>query len=162
MQTKTKIASSIIAAAMACCLPFIISHEGEELEAYPDTGGVWTICHGVTIGVKPGDTKTKEECDELTRQTLQEFMDKVAAEIKIEPSPKMLAAHASFAYNIGIGGYRRSMTLRETNKGNVEKGCNAMMNWYTAGGRDCRIRSNNCYGVIVRRKAEVQMCLEGV
>lgn len=153
--------AATIAAAMACCLPFIHTHEGESLESYEDVVGVWTICHGVTKGIKPGMVKTEAECDALTENTLGQFMSNVAASLEIEPNPELLAAHTSFAYNIGIGGYKSSNTLKQTNKGNFAAGCRAMANWYTASGKDCRIKVNNCYGVIKRRDDEIALCLKG-
>lgn len=157
-----KIASGILAAAMACCLPFINVHEGESLESYEDVVGVWTICHGITHGITPGMTKTEAECDELTKSTLAQFMDEVAAALTIQPSPKLLAAHTSFAYNIGISGYRGSSALRETNKGNFEAGCHAMSSWHSAGGKNCLVKANNCYGLIKRRSDEIALCLAGI
>ncbi len=162
MSNKGKISASIIAAALACCLPFINIHEGESLESYEDVVGIWTICHGITKGIQPGMTKTAAECDDLTKSTLAQFMDQVAAAMTITPTPELLAAHTSFAYNIGIAGYRSSAALRETNKGHLAAGCLAMGNWYTAGGKDCRIKANNCYGVVNRRNDEIKLCLSGV
>ncbi len=161
MANKAKISASIIAAAFVIVAPFLSSQEGNKLESYEDVVGVWTICKGVTQGIKPGMKKTDAECDALSEQTQKDFMSKVAASLTIIPSPALLAAHTSFAYNIGIGGYRSSRTLRETNTGNLEAGCRAMSNWYRAGGKDCRIRKNNCYGVIVRREAEINLCIAG-
>lgn len=162
MRVNNKAAASILAAAMVCCLPFIHQKEAVKLEAYEDVVGVWTICSGVTIGTKPGMKKTEAECDELTRNTLANFMGQVADLLNPPFTPELLAAHTSFAYNIGMGAYKRSKTLRYNNAGNQAGGCNAMLNWYQAGGKDCRIRSNNCYGVITRRNDEVKLCLSGV
>lgn len=158
---KKTIAQTVIAAAALICCPFIIQREGESLQSYEDVVGVWTICHGVTTGVKPGMTKTKEECDALSKQTIMQFMSGVADSMTITPTPELLAAHTSFAYNIGIAGYKKSTALRETNKGHFEAGCRAMANWFTAGGKDCRIKANNCYGVINRRNDEIALCLKG-
>ena len=162
MENKGKISAAIAAAALACCLPFIQLHEGESLKSYEDVVGVWTICHGITKGIKPGMTKTEAECDELTRNTLAQYMDQVADLLKIDYTPEMLAAHTSFAYNIGMGGYQRSSALRLTNQGHLKEGCQAMMIWHTAGGKDCRVRSNNCYGVVTRRQDEISLCIAGI
>lgn len=151
----------VTTSAMLIAVPFITSLEGEKLAAYLDTAKVWTICSGETQGVQPADFKTREQCRELTRTRVGQFMNGVAASLKVQLPPKSLAAHTSFAYNIGLAGYRRSVALKLTNESDFIKGCEAMMNWHTAGGKDCRIRSNKCYGLINRRETEVKLCKEG-
>lgn len=160
--TKYKIGGAIFGAAMLIATPFIVDREGESLTSYQDVVGVWTICNGETLGVKKGMTFTKEQCSALTQSRVGQFMSQVAAEIHVPVAPQTLAAHTSFAYNIGIAGYKRSSTLRLTNAGDIPGGCAAMLKWYKAGGRDCRIRQNNCYGVYARRQDEVKLCLAGL
>lgn len=146
---------------MAIVVPFICLHEGEKLQSYADVAGVWTICNGITHGVKPGMTETREQCAAAEQGTIGRFMAQVSDLIKVPVSPQTLAAHTSFAYNIGISGYRRSTALRLTNQGKTAQGCRAMMIWHTAGGRDCSVPENNCYGIIRRRQDEIAMCLQG-
>ncbi|AWM37010.1 Lysozyme RrrD [Gemmata obscuriglobus] len=164
MASKSQVVKGggLIAAAMLLAIPFITDHEGESLKAYQDVGGVYTICHGETSGVKAEQVATKEACDALTKSRVGQFMAQVHALHKVELSPATLAAHTSMAYNIGIAAYARSTTLRLTNAGNIAAGCRAMANWYTAGGKDCRVRSNNCYGLINRRNDEIALCLAGL
>jgi lysozyme len=161
-KVKKAAAGGLIAISTMLAIPFITDREGESLEAYRDSVGVWTICNGETYGVKPGDRRTKEECRLLTKSRVGQFMAQVAASITVPVTPEQLAAHTSFAYNIGIAGYRRSSTLRLTNAGKPVEGCQAMMMWHKAGGRDCRIRANNCYGIITRREDEIKLCLTGL
>jgi lysozyme len=160
--TTSKVAGGLIGAAMLIAVPFIVEKEGESLKAYRDVAGVWTICHGETLGVKKGDVKTKEACRQMTQTRTGQFMANVAKEIKVTVSPETLAAHTSFAYNIGVNGYRTSQALKLTNQNKVRSGCAAMMNWYTAGGKDCRVKANNCYGLITRRMSERDLCLKGL
>lgn len=158
--TVSKITAATIAAAALVAIPFIHDREGDKLESYADVGNVWTICGGVTAGIKPGMRMTQAQCDELTHSTIGQFMSQVAGKLTVEVPAKTLAAHTSFAYNVGLAGYAGSKALKLTNAGDLKGGCRAMANWYTAGGRDCRVRSNNCYGVVQRRAAEVKLCLE--
>jgi lysozyme len=159
---KTKIGITVVAAALCAAVPFIIDREGESLEAYRDSVGVLTICHGETFGVGETDKLTKTQCDALSQSRIGMFMLQIVPLIEEDMSPATLAAHTSFAYNIGIDGYRRSTTLRLTNAGDLKGGCQAMMKWVTAGGKDCSVRANNCYGLFLRRQDEVNLCLSGV
>lgn len=162
MANKAKIGAAIFAAALVAAVPFIGDREGESLQAYKDSVGVWTVCRGETMGVSPEDKLTKQQCDLLTQTRIGIFMSQVVAKLAVPLSPETLAAHTSFAYNIGLEGYGRSTTLRLTNAGEPKNGCYAMMKWITAGGRDCSVRSNNCYGLFLRRQDEVKLCLQGV
>lgn len=163
-ENKGKIISaSIIAAALMIASPFIGDQEGDKLTSYEDVVGVWTICEGVTgQGVRPGIKMTQSQCDALDKSKIGQFMTSVASHLKVPVSPQTLAAHTSFAYNIGIRGYARSSTLRLTNAGKIAQGCRAMANWETAGGMDCNVRKNDCYGLVERRNDEINLCLDGI
>jgi lysozyme len=160
-ENKGKIAAATITAALLIACPFIGTHEGDKLSAYEDVVGVWTICGGVT-GTHAGVKMTEQQCTDLTNSTIGHFMTKVASLIKVNVSPKLLAAHTSFSYNIGIEGYKRSKTLSLTNSGRLADGCRAMRHWVIAGGKDCTIKANGCYGLVNRRKDEINLCLSGV
>lgn len=164
MENKTvkRVSIVTVAAALVAAVPFIIEREGESLEAYEDSAGVLTICHGETFGVNDGDVLTKTECDALSQSRIGMFMLQIVPLIEQDMTPTTLAAHTSFAYNIGLEGYKRSSTLRLTNAGDLKGGCLAMMKWITAGGKDCSARVNNCYGLYMRRQDEVKLCLSGV
>jgi lysozyme len=159
---KGRIAASLVVAAVAIATPFIKQDEGLVLVAAPDPVGIPTMCYGETLDVMLGMTKTKAECDAIADKRINGFAWGVANKLSHPVPSKTLAAHIRFAYNIGIGGYSKSQVLRKTNAGDIAGGCEAMMNWYTAGGRDCRIKKNNCYGLIKRREAERALCLSGL
>lgn len=149
-------------AASAIALPFIKDWEGRELVAYQDTGGVWTICDGDTIGVQPGDTSTHRECDARTLERVTQFAKAVdQAVIPVIPE-KTHAAFTSFAYNIGMGNFITSTARRYLNSGKTMAACEQIMRWVYVKGRDCRVRANRCSGIVKRRAAERALCLEGL
>ena len=160
--SRGKISIMVVAVALTTAVPFIVDREDEKLQSYQDAVGIWTVCSGETLGVKKGDRLTKEQCRMLTQSRIGQFMLEVTEQIKVDMPPNTLAAHTSFAYNVGIQGYKTSKALKLTNAGDLKGGCQAMANWYTAGGRDCRIKSNNCYGVVNRRNEEIKLCLSGL
>ncbi len=162
MASKAKVGAALVAAGMVIAAPFIGAREGSELAAYQDVAGVWTICGGVTAGVKPGMRRTQEQCDALTHSTVGQFMVGVAGLLTVPVSPKTLASHTSLAFNIGMDGYRRSSTLRLTNAGRPREGCEAMKLWRRVGERDCSERRSGCYGLWLRRLDEVNLCLSGL
>lgn len=151
----------ICSAAVTLCGPFLKAHEGDFLQSYQDIGHHWAACEGVD-GAIPNHLYTRAQCDAMDKEALQQKIAGVSMEITVPVTPELLAAHTSFAYNIGLGAYHKSKTLKLTNAGYLAQGCASMLDFYRAGGHDCRIRANNCYGVWQRRQDEVKLCMEGV
>lgn len=160
---KRQMALTLVAAATLSAPAFIYPREGDSLKSYLDVGKIWTACHGVAH-VKPNHTYTRTECNAMDASALGQKIRNVAKLIKVPITLEILVAHTSFAYNVGMGNYQKSQVLLKTNKNHLEDGCDAMLSWYKAGGRDCRLDHWNpigCYGVWTRRQGEKKMCMEG-
>jgi lysozyme len=144
------------AGAMALAVGLVGGFEGLRQKAYQDfsPAKVWTVCYGETKGVKRGDTYSKAECDEMLAGRLVEFQHGVAACVEGPLPAPTEAAFISLAYNIGVGGFCKSSTLRLWNAGNKREACNAMLKFNRAGGVVWP-------GLTRRREAERQLCLEG-
>lgn len=94
--------------------------EGVELTAYPDPGSgaePWTIGYGHTSGVKPGDTITEEEAEDLLIQDLGRFENAVSGLIDVELNQNEFDALVSFAFNVGEGALGDSTLRRRLNAG---------------------------------------------
>lgn len=124
--------------------------EGTEFEAYPDTGGVWTICTGHTKGVRPGDRATPEQCAAYLQGDLVESVDYVLARAPGAPLFAKLAM-ADFVYNVGAGAFARSTLLRLARAGDHYAAAAQFGRWVYVGGLDCRKPSSNCGGITRRR-----------
>lgn len=167
MESKTKsrivggVSASALAVTVAILIPWLKKDEGLSLTAYEDVAGVWTGCYGHAY-VQPGQSWTEEQCNAILEADTMAHLLPVIAQLRVPLSPKTLAAHAHFAFNIGVGAYAKSKTLKLTNDGDLAAGCRAMGNWFTAAGKDCRIRRNGCYGLINRRNDEISTCLAGL
>lgn len=153
-------AASVAAAGVA--IPFIKPHEGRELVAYQDSVGVWTICDGETLGVRQGDTATHQQCDETTKARVTEYAAKVIEMVGVQIPVHTHAAFTSFAYNVGLENFRRSTALKKLQRGDIAGACGEIPRWTYAGGKDCRIRANRCYGIVTRRWAEHDLCMKGL
>ena len=141
-------------------VPFVAEREGMRLEAYLDIVGVPTICAGSTRGVKLGQRKTLAECTALLRAEVAEYRlalhryftrETIATRL---PPPRD-AAFTSLSYNIGVGAAGRSTAVRRLNNGDVSGACDAITWWNKAGKRVVR-------GLVLRRSAERDMCMQGV
>src|ERR1022692_1648721 len=122
------ITAAALAAAMLLATPAIDRYEGYSLTSYPDASGISTACHGDAY-VLPHHTYTDAECKIMDAVGKGRAGADVAASPKVRAGPHVaaslkvvvptptLAAHVTFSYNVGIGNYRKSKTLRLTNAG---------------------------------------------
>jgi len=139
---------------------FVPYHEGTELQAYQDSVGVWTICTGHTAGVAPGDTATEAECAALYRSDIGRFLGAVDSAIWPDIPDASMAAITSVCFNLGLHGCRK--IIARVNAGRLRAACEAIPLYIRAGGKDCRDRANDCYGLVTRRQNERALCLAGL
>lgn len=88
--------------------------EGCKLKAYRDAVGIPTIGYGRTRGVEMGMTITQEQADkdleefiELEEEALVRFL----GDVKL--TDNQWDAIVSFAYNVGIGNFKRSTMAKK-------------------------------------------------
>lgn len=136
----------------------VTQFEGFSKEAYLDSVGVPTIGYGTTEGVKLGDKITEPEARERMREDLAQFENALKQCVKVPLHQHEFDAFVSLAYNIGPGAFCKSTLVRRLNREEYGAACMEISKWVYAGGRDCRIRSNNCYGIVTRREAERALC----
>lgn len=164
--------TAFFAAVLYYLVPQLEHDEGLRTKAYQDTAGVWTICSGETQGVYKGMEVTEEFCRKLTPERAKVFMMGVYSNLQTPLSVDTFRAHTGFAYNIGLGAYKTSSTLRLTNQGKVQEGCRAMLKFVcvsTAKGKgdatgQCANKERSKKfdkGLHNRRVREMNLCLEG-
>ena len=147
------------ASAVTIATQFLQEKEGNSLTAYRDDNGIYTACMGVTKGVKPGDRYTPDECAKMDAAAVNQAAAEVQKMVHVPLSEPERAAVISFcAYNIGPGKCANSTFLKELNAGNRTAACAQINRWIFDGGRDCRIKGNNCYGQVIRREQETELC----
>ena len=132
--------------------------EGLRLVAYQDVVGVWTACYGETKNIKPGMKFTKDQCNIMFIDRLQEFETNMRACLN-DPDGipgKSYVAFLSLSYNIGSHAFCHSTAARRANAGNIEGACHAIRSWNKAG-RPLRVVK----GLDNRRRDEEKLCLEG-
>lgn len=139
----------------------LTGHEGLSYTGYLDSVGVPTVCYGHTRTAVVGQRFSQERCEELLNEDLAEFAATVNKNIKVDLSQPQFDALVSFCYNVGSHACKTSTMFRLINDGDYLGGAAQFDRWYRAGGRDCRVRRNNCYGVWTRRMAEKQLFLSG-
>lgn len=155
---KNKLTSALLAGAIAVTGGF----EGYKHYAYQDSGGIWTACYGETLGIERGDSFTKSECDAMFATSLNKHNAPLA---KIpQPLPHNVhLASLDMAYNIGVGAFQQSTMYHYLRNADYPNACMEIPRWrfVTINGkaRDCRLKENNCRGIVKRREVVQQLCL---
>ena len=132
MPTLSKKQKLLIAAAIAAFIlipmkksyaeEFISSVEGSHLNAYVDTGGVWTIGYGNTFNydlnrpVRRGDTITEYQAIKYLRIAANQAANDVLDLVDIPLNQNELDALTSFVFNIGRKQFITSTILRKLNE----------------------------------------------
>lgn len=159
-----KIAASAVlvvllgAVAAPLALETIAGFEGYAPDAYLCPADIWTKCWGDTRDVVPGAKYTFEQClDSINEHTgeIARYVLRCAPDLK-DQHPKVIAAAVSMAYNIGPTAFCKSSVARRFNAGDYERGCGRMAEIYTTA------KGKELPGLVARRKAESEMCLEGL
>jgi len=138
---------------------FIGDWEGEELWAYRDVKGIWTIGIGHIINVHEGMVITKEKMFELFRQDVERYVEAINRSVTVALSQRQYDALVSLCFNIGISGLERSTVLRRLNKGNYLGAADAFLMWNKVRDQE---RLRVVQGLTNRRQAEREMFLRGL
>jgi lysozyme len=136
-------------------LALIRRFEGFRAKAYRDPIGVWTIGYGHTSAAGPprvhkGLTISRREAEEILARDVEAFAEGVATSLRIVLNEAQFSALVSFAYNVGLGNFRRSSVLTMANRGDFAAVARRLALWTRAGGRILP-------GLVKRRAAEGQL-----
>lgn len=172
LNNSKRIITGVITAAMISTATFIglsndkgapltAAFEGEVLGNYIDTVGVETWCIGETEVGRLEHGYTKEYCMSLFLSRYSQYSKRVYdcydAKAKRYVTPSMHAAFTDVFYNAGAT--CKSGMIRFSKTGNPVAACRNILDWKIAGGKDCSVRSNGCYGVWSRRVRLYHICI---
>ncbi|MDO5686746.1 MAG: lysozyme [Neisseria sp.] len=144
----------------------LMQYEGFRAKPYRDTGGVPTIGIGSTqyedgTRVKMTDAPiNKARAVEIARVHVSK--DEAAFRQSLQGvalSQTEYDLYLDFVYQFGQGAWSRSSMRRLLMQGKHRQACDALLKWKYAGGKDCSVRSNGCYGVWTRQLARYQQCV---
>jgi len=123
--------------------------EGLRREAAQLDDGRWTIGHGHTRTARPGRTVDEADAEALLLYDLIEVSHAVNEWAYAPLNQNQFNALVSFAFNIGLENFRRSLTLRRLNEGRMVEAALAMELWRRADFEGERI----VIDALVRRRA---------
>jgi lysozyme len=152
-----------VAMALATLIP---RDEGMVLKTYRDPVGILTSCMGHTgPELKLGQTYTREQCDQQMFADLLKHTDPVVqcmgTTVWNRTPPYQRVAIVDFAYNKGVTAFCTS-TYKAKLVARDPLACQEPLRWtnVTLSGRkvSCYVRSNNCYGLVLRAERNQRMC----
>lgn len=172
---KIRIAATALTIAGAATVALVEKNEGVKTTAYKDPVGIPTIGSGTIKyrtgdkagqSVKMGDTITKEEARQEVIAYLDEQGKRIIDSLKkpdgsyVELYQEELEVIEDFVYNFGIGNWTNSSMRKYYLQGEYILACESYLKYKYAGGKDCSIRSNGCYGVWTRSQKRRDDCLK--
>lgn len=129
-------------------LEFIREFEKLKLEAYRDSGGVWTVGYGHTgADVTPGLKIDEPVAEALLRGDVGDAERCINSVVKVALSQPEYDALCSFIFNIGVKAFRESTMLRLLNEENYTAAALQFKRWVYD---DRRVVA----GLVNRREAE--------
>ncbi|RST54095.1 lysozyme [Variovorax sp. DXTD-1] len=141
--------------------PTVRQPSGEVLSVpYRDTGGIWTVCRGVTgPEVIPTKRYTAGECRAMEAKHLA--IAEAAARRYIRNFDQLnkwqQAALIDWFYNLGANEQTLGSTLRaKFNRGDIEGGCDELSRWVKGRVRGELVTLN---GLVDRRGTGEELCL---
>lgn len=106
---------------------------------------------------------TQVKCDQVNAIERNKALAWVDQNVRVHLTPPQKVGIASFCpYNIGPGKCFPSTFYRKLNAGDRKGACAEIRRWIFDGGKDCRVRSNNCYGQVSRRDQESALACWGI
>lgn len=173
LKLKNKLSAAVVglilagASAPVILDQFLNEKEGNSLTSYRDGSGIWTICRGATrVDGRPvtqGMKLAQAKCDQVNAVERNKALAWVDQNVRVRLTPPQKVGIASFCpYNIGPGKCFPSTFYRKLNAGDRKGACAEIRRWIFDGGKDCRVRSNNCYGQVSRRDQESALACWGI
>ncbi len=142
-------------------LAHVANMEGCRLKAYQCSADKWTAGLGHTHSIKPGDSITLEQAADYFIEDVAQAEQIVNSSISQAPTQSEYDMMVSFVFNLGAGNFKRSTLLKKFNAGDRIGACNEYLRWVYVSGKNCRIKANNCSGIVTRREVERRVCLNG-
>lgn len=159
--TKSTLTKKLLAygftAAVALSGGYLIApNEGKVNSTYLDPINIKTSCYGHTgPELKLGQKFTDEQCLDQLAKDLSTHDKQMMNLVRVPLTDYQHAAFLSFTYNVGVGNFKSSTMLRKLNSKDYEGACEELSKWVYA-------KKKILPGLVKRREAEKEMCLNGI
>lgn len=109
--------------------------EGLRLQAYLDTGDVWTVGYGHTRTARKGMRITEAEAEYLLAQDVKWAVQAVDNLVHVPLNKNQRSALVSFVYNVGRTQFANSTLLKKLNMKDYQGASKEFLRWVYDNGR---------------------------
>lgn len=154
-----RVAVATLALSAAGLVGLVLQEGYTDKAVQPLPGDAWTVGFGTTGGVKPGDATTPPKALERALRDVQVFEGALKACVTAPLSQAEFDVYLDFSYNVGSRAFCNSTMVRKLNALDYAGACNEFARWTIFQGKDCRIATNRCGGLVKRRAEAQTACL---
>lgn len=159
---RAQLIAKIGGGAVTIAISLITAYEGYSPRVVADPIGRLQVCYGHDDQTMTrGAAYSQEQCAMLLDQDMKihsAVVDCVKPEILQTLTPGQKGVLVSLAYNNGNAKICESTLVKKFNAGEGRAACEEISKWVYAGGKNCTIRANGCYGIAKRRAIERRIC----
>lgn len=140
-------------------LAFIKGNEDTRNTPYLDSVGVPTVCTGHTASVNLRKYYTDAECDALLDKDTHWAVQAVRKSIRVPLYQSQFDTLVDFCFQYGAPKCQSSTLFRLINQEQHALAAEQFARWKFADDKDCSVRKNDCYGVILRQVKRKELYL---
>lgn len=148
----------LLGVTSAAAISGVVMWEGTS-QPYIDLGGVPTVCNGITGNINMNKIYSVAECRTLLLKELQSKGTGILKCINVPIKQNEYDAYTIFAYNVGVGAFCGSTSLKALNLGQHDKACRLLSNGPTGKPNWSYVNGKLVNGLYKRRQYERDMCL---
>ena len=166
MSNKNKIVVGLLTASLGFIGGVKLNEGFTSNPVIPTKGDVPTIGHGTTT--YPNGVSVTLYDPPITREIadyyLRHHVSKTERQLKnsiplVALSQTEYEVYLDFVYQYGIGTFNKSSMRTNLLNGQYAQACRPLLQYRYVNHRDCKVRTNNCYGVYTRQLARYKKCI---
>lgn len=156
--SSTRIVLAALSLSAAGLVGIALNEGYTDVAVQPVPGDKWTNGFGSTEGVKQGDRTTPPKALARALQDVQKYEGALKRCVKVPLHQYEYDVYVDHAYNVGASAFCASKMVQLLNAEDYAGACAQFDRWTFVGGKDCKIRSNKCYGLVERRAKSRATC----
>lgn len=154
-----RIAVAVLSISGAGVVATLVEEGYSDRVVIPVKGDKPTIGFGTTEGVKAGDKTDPVRALVRAYSDIKKYETAGVKHCVTAPLAQYeYDVYVKFSYNVGTTNFCESTMVKKINALDYAGACAQFDRWYKFQGLDCRVRENNCYGLVIRRAKERAAC----
>lgn len=161
---NVRVAASALALSAAGLVALVNEESFTSTAVIPVKGDRPTVGFGSTFRddgspVQMGDTITPQKALARTMAHVAKDESGLRDCVKAPMTQGEWDILSKFAYQYGVRATCKSSIVSNINAGKYAQACEVYRKYTYVAGRDCKVRANKCYGVVIRAEERYQSCM---